>query len=731
LGWLHFVARALAAPDNWVSAVNGDWVDGTKWSLGSSPAGTDDASIPFGGIAVSFNTNASVNSLASSADLTILGGALAGSQANGVTPVTIGGGTLSLDGGGLSSLTLGAGAGAIAVAANGGNFLSNVTLNHDVNLSANGYVQVFGANTNNNSIALAGGANGIQLRDGNALLIVSSSGAIHGSGAVFQTFGGATLQVDGTVTADQSGNTLALNPSNITGGGTLAATGGGVLSIGGLLNGSALKANVDAMPGSRVIVDGGGLSGTLASTTGSGLSFSSNGGNVISAATINGDLTFVGSAYAQVFNANTASGTIHMAGTSNGIQLRDGNALLTIASAGKMQGYGQVFQTFGGATLENKGTISADVAAQTLALNPSNITGSGTFEAKNGGVLSIGGTLTGSNAVVHVDNDPSSAVLVNGGGLAGSFAASTGSGISFSANGNNSISTATIGSDLTFNGGAYAQVYGANSESGTIHMAGTSNGIQLRDGNATLKIVSGGKLQGYGAVFQTFGGATLANQGTIAADSVGKTLALNNSVITNASEVAVSAAATLSVGGSLTQTAGHTAVDGTLSLAQTFALQGGSLTGSGSVIGSVDNSGGSVGPGDSPGLLSITGSYNQQVGGLFDIELGGAVAGLSYDQLDVTGAATLAGSIDVGLVNGFRPNIGDKFDVMLRGSGNGTFANLLTSTPGLAYTVDYEATKVIVTITAVPVPEPSTAALALVGAAGLGAMVARRKLAFA
>ena len=472
-----------------------------------------------------------------------------------------------------------------------------------------------------------------------------------------------------------------------------------------------LKANVDATPGSQVIVDGGGLSGTLASSTGSGLSFAANGSNFIDTATIQGDLTFGAAGYAQVYGANTASGTIHMAGTSNGIQLRDGNAVLTVASGGKVQGYGTVFQTFGGASLENKGTISADTAAQTLALNPSNITGSGTFEAKNGGVLSIGGTLTGSNAVVHVDGDPNSAVLVNGGGLAGSFAASTGTGISFAANGSNSISTATIGSDLTFNGGAYAQVYGANSESGTIHMAGTANGIQLRDGNATLTIASGGKLQGYGAVFQTFGGATLANEGTIAADSVGKTLALNNSVIANAGEVAVSAAATLSVGGSLTQTAGHTAVDGTLSLAQTFALQGGSLTGSGSIVGSVDNSGGSVGPGDSPGLLSITGSYNQQAGGLFDVELGGSMAGLNYDQLDVTGAATLAGSIDVGLVNGFRPNVGDQFDVMLRGSGSGTFANLLTSTPGLAYTVDYEATRVIVTITAVRVPEPTSIVL--------------------
>jgi len=109
--------------------------------------------------------------------------------------------------------------------------------------------------------------------------------------------------------------------------------------------------NVDSTPGSRAIVDGGGLSGTLSSSTGSGLSFAGNGRNFIDTATINGDLTFSGTAYAQVYNANTLSGTIHMAGTANGIQFRDGNAQLTVNSGGKIHGYGQIFQTFGGAAL--------------------------------------------------------------------------------------------------------------------------------------------------------------------------------------------------------------------------------------------------------------------------------------------------------------------------------------------------------------------------------------------
>src|SRR5262249_52533804 len=156
-----------------------------------------------------------------------------------------------------------------------------------------------------------------------------------------------------------------------------------------------------------------------------------------------------------------------------------------------------------------------------------------------------------------------------------------------------------------------------------------------------------GKLQGYGTVFQSFGGAQLVNNGTIAADSVGNTLALNNSVITNHGNISV--LATLSVGGSLTQldAGSHTSVDGILSLAQTFVVSGGLLSGIGTIQGNVNNSAGRVAPGDSPGLLTITGNYSQASDAVFDVELGGTSPGSAYDQLSVSGSATLAGGINV------------------------------------------------------------------------------------
>ncbi|HEY2881715.1 MAG TPA: PEP-CTERM sorting domain-containing protein, partial [Pirellulales bacterium] len=95
----------------------------------------------------------------------------------------------------------------------------------------------------------------------------------------------------------------------------------------------------------------------------------------------------------------------------------------------------------------------------------------------------------------------------------------------------------------------------------------------------------------------------------------------------------------------------------------------------------------------------------------------------SYDQLSVSGAANVAGTIDVDLVNNFLPVVGEQFDVVLRGSGSGAFSSTISDDPGLTYTVNYQTDRVTVTITAVP--EPSAMVLAAT-AAGL-AMILRRR----
>ena len=120
--------------------------------------------------------------------------------------------------------------------------------------------------------------------------------------------------------------------------------------------------------------------------------------------------------------------------------------------------------------------------------------------------------------------------------------------------------------------------------------------------------------------------------------------------------------------------AGASIIDGTLT-AGTATLTG-SLTGAGVIAANLVNDG-AVTPGDSPGILTISGNYQQGSGGVLNIEVGGTTAGTQYDQLKVSGTATLAGTLDATLINGFGPGAGEQFAALTAGGGiSGSFATI-------------------------------------------------------
>ena len=82
---------------------------------------------------------------------------------------------------------------------------------------------------------------------------------------------------------------------------------------------------------------------------------------------------------------------------------------------------------------------------------------------------------------------------------------------------------------------------------------------------------------------------------------------------------------------------------------------------------------GSSKPGFVFGILNISGNYTQESDGVLQIEVGGLSAGESYDQLRVTGAVSVAGRLDVQIVNGFLPCAGDPITVLQAGSVTGTY----------------------------------------------------------
>src|SRR5690606_20148170 len=86
---------------------------------------------------------------------------------------------------------------------------------------------------------------------------------------------------------------------------------------------------------------------------------------------------------------------------------------------------------------------------------------------------------------------------------------------------------------------------------------------------------------------------------------------------------------------------------------------------------------GTVRPGLSPGVLAVSGAYPApQPEGVLEVELGGYAPGTEHDQLAVTGAATLGGTLRVVLTDGFVPEDGDRFLIVPAASITGAFAAL-------------------------------------------------------
>jgi hypothetical protein len=107
-------------------------------------------------------------------------------------------------------------------------------------------------------------------------------------------------------------------------------------------------------------------------------------------------------------------------------------------------------------------------------------------------------------------------------------------------------------------------------------------------------------------------------------------------------------------------------------------LNGGSLFGTGTLgFGVVDAS--ILTPADSKtsaGILSVSGTYHQNLGGALNIAIGGITAGTKFDQLNVTGAATLNGTLNLSLINGFVPAVGSTFEILNASMVSGTFSTV-------------------------------------------------------
>ena len=138
----------------------------------------------------------------------------------------------------------------------------------------------------------------------------------------------------------------------------------------------------------------------------------------------------------------------------------------------------------------------------------------------------------------------------------------------------------------------------------------------------------------------------------------------------------------------------------------TVDVQQGIISGNGTIAGDVNNGGGAISPGNSPGVLVIEGDLTQGEGGSILIELSGTAARSQYDTLQVDGKLSADGTLEVSLLDGFQPSPGDTFDILDFGSLSGGFDEVIL--PNLAGTIGWDDSSLLVDGSISVVPEPAT-----------------------
>lgn len=578
--------------------------------------------------------------------------------------------------------------------------------------------------------------------------LVFSNGVLTGSGTLTQgaahTMTGADgdLQValvnQGVVDSNANGGTLRLSGAPKSNANLLRASAGGDLSIATAISQAPAGATMAIDAASAIVLDAGAAvtGGTLA-----GL----GGGIVVTAPGTTSslaDLTLQGQTYLEnsatlvllgsgIVNDGTL--TVRQGGLGPGHLVCPGPATLggtgqlvleggTFEGGSCVNGPAQTIRGAGatlGVALVNQGLVEVDVHAGLLTLGGNAKSNSGTLLATGGGHLWISTAIAqGATGKILANAAGSSVVLDSGAALSGGTLAGVTGGIV-----ETSLGVAASLADLTFEGAGYFQngstvtlagsgitnqgaILVRNFGAGFGHMAASGDVTLGGSGSVTFEsgtfegpgVLTNGPahtLRGPGGTFNL----SIVNQGTLASDTPGGTLTLAAGVA-NQGLLRVAAGSGLVVQDAtqFTQTNGTLRVDGDLSLgAGALTVAGGAVSGIGTIHGGLTNAGARVEPGDSAGELTLQGNYIQTAAGRLRVELGGLAPGSEHDLLDVHGTATLAGALEVALLDGWQPQTGDQMTVLTADQIVGQFSPPLSAGSCARFTATYSATAVTLT----------------------------------
>jgi hypothetical protein len=304
----------------------------------------------------------------------------------------------------------------------------------------------------------------------------------------------------------------------------------------------------------------------------------------------------------------------------------------------------------------------------------SSFTGDSTLSFNGGSALNVtaGGTVA-AGARVNVGTAGDGTVFVAG---SGSFFG----GANLHVGGAGDAGVVVFNSDST---GMFATINVANSNtagtSGTLiiqsgaavtgsalviaNVAGDADGAVTITGAGSTLTLTGTAITSIGAGVQNTGALNVSNGGTFNSGTGLTTVRATGSIVINGGTYNSNGDLTLN-GGMLRLLSGTVNADSIeLTAGGTVDFDGGVLHVE-SFTGGLVNQGGTLAPGQSLGITTVTGTYFQQSAGTLQIQIGGLTPGTQYDRLDVSSILGLDGTLNVLLANGFNPQSGDSFDIL-------------------------------------------------------------------
>jgi T5SS/PEP-CTERM-associated repeat protein len=517
----------------------------------------------------------------------------------------------------------------LATLSNGGNATVNVSQGSRWDIAGSIVVGSFGPATMNiaegsvvaNTSASVGG--NTFSTSGDEVGVVTISGA----GSAWQNTGNVNV-----------GNGLGVGSVKVDGGGNFSTTGTLTLNRGTLilgLGGSADAVTLALTVLGRIDIDGGTLSVANLGSPAGVIHFNSGRINLTANHTLDRpkieallgpDVTLRAgrtlglTGNNHVINDNLTIDGGYLAGNFNAVQsvgtldVRsggvDGSGSLTINSLLTLGGTGRLL-----INLDNNGTILVSSDLITIGRFGNSFNNGGTFRGGGSVYANFVNFAPGRVNVLSDDH------------------------LRFIGNGTNNGTFSILGGELetynTLTNGAGTGLISARDAILRFHGGLTNNG-SIAMSNGTVDV--------YGDINQTIGGRITVSNGGIANfyDDV-----------------------TIAAGAASVQA---TAIGSTVSRVVFFGSYNGGLTGGGQAFIEGDHR-----PGNSPGLVSFSGDVSYGPFAALHEELAGTTRGTQYDALNVTGTASLAGTLDATLLGAFNPAYLTYFDVINAGTLVGKF----------------------------------------------------------